>query len=83
LTGFRLSRQAQSDLKEIHAYIADDNSAAADQLIDRFFDHFHRLVQHPKLGTSRDDLMPGLRIWSEVATPFFISSRMPGLTSPM
>ena len=62
---FRLSPQAASDLLEIHAFIAPDNRPAADRLIDRFFDHFRRLADYPELGTRRDDLRPGLRIWTE------------------
>ena len=62
---FRVSPQAKSDLQEIHAYIAADNRTAADQLIDNFFDHFLRLAEFPELGSRRDDLHPGLRIWPE------------------
>jgi toxin ParE1/3/4 len=62
---FRVSPQAKSDLQEIHAYIASDNQSAADRLIDRFFDHFQRLAEFPELGSPRDDLHPGLRLWPE------------------
>jgi toxin ParE1/3/4 len=62
---FRLSPQAKCDLQEIHAFFASDNQLAADRLIDRFFDHFQRLATFPELGTLRNDLHPGLRIWSE------------------
>ncbi len=65
MSSFRLSPQAKSDLLEIHGYIAADNLAAADRLIDRFFDHFQRLADFPELGTLRDDLHPGLRVWPE------------------
>jgi len=52
-------------LKGIHTYVATDNRAAADRLIDNFFDHFQRLAEFPELGSRRDDLHPGLRIWPE------------------
>lgn len=65
MSSFQLSRRAKIDLGQIHAYIAVDNAAAADRLIDRLFDDFQRLAKFPELGIPRDDLRPGLRIWPE------------------
>lgn len=65
MSEFSLSPQAMSDLREIHAYIARSNRPAADRLIDRFFDHFQRLVEFPELGSLRTDLHPRLRLWTE------------------
>jgi toxin ParE1/3/4 len=62
---FHVSPQATSDLVELHDYIAVDNQAAAARLIDRFFTRFQRLADYPELGTLREDLRPGLRVWSE------------------
>ncbi|MBX3413464.1 MAG: type II toxin-antitoxin system RelE/ParE family toxin [Pirellulales bacterium] len=62
---FRISPQARSDLQAVHAYIASESRAAADRLIDRLFDHFQRLAEFPELGSLRNDLHPGLRIWQE------------------
>jgi len=45
--------QARLDLIDIWNYIADDNEAAADRLLDR--------IEQPKAGRERAELAPGLR----------------------
>lgn len=57
MTG-RLNRTAlaENDLIEIWTYIAKDNIAAADRVLDRLDDRSRLLADNPGLGVRRDDL---------------------------
>lgn len=57
----RRTAQAEEDLIGIWIYIAQDNPAAADRLIDQFDGKFSLLAEQPALGPARDDIAPGLR----------------------
>ena len=52
---------AESDAVEIWAYIAEDNPAAADGLLDRFDSVFRTLAAQPHLGKTIPRLGPNLR----------------------
>ncbi|MBU4272246.1 MAG: type II toxin-antitoxin system RelE/ParE family toxin [Planctomycetes bacterium] len=58
MTRFRLSRQAESDLKEIADYVADRNPSAAVNELEKLFNKFGLLGRNPLLGELRQDL-PG------------------------
>jgi toxin ParE1/3/4 len=58
---YRLTQRARRDLVEIWSYIAEDNEAAADRIIDLLVAGFRILGQNPRLGRSRDDLRQGCR----------------------
>ncbi len=53
--------QADDDLLEIAAYIARDDLAAAERLIDAIDSKFQLLANSPGLGRRRVELAPGLR----------------------
>ena len=53
-----LSRDAEQDLSEIWDYIASESIDAADRWIEKLFDAFKSLAQHPSLGHKREDLTP-------------------------
>jgi toxin ParE1/3/4 len=53
--------RAADDLVEIWVYIAEDDVARADALIDDVDAKFHLLAEQPMLGRSREELAPGLR----------------------
>ncbi|QQS40007.1 MAG: type II toxin-antitoxin system RelE/ParE family toxin [Acidobacteriota bacterium] len=53
---FILSRQAETDLSEIWAYIAEDNELAANKLAASFVDTFEILANNPEIGTDRPEL---------------------------
>ena len=57
---------AQSDLNEIFQYVLGRTSSrtAAERYVDRLIDTAERIGDAPEAGRSRDDLLPGLRIWS-------------------
>ena len=60
---FRLSPEAEADIAAIAEYVAEDNPAAAGRLVDRLLEQCRRLGEFPKLGASRDDVRPGLRLF--------------------
>jgi toxin ParE1/3/4 len=53
--------QARLDLIEIWSFIADDNEAAADRMLDRFERALRTLRDRPMAGRQRPELAPGLR----------------------
>ena len=53
--------QAEEDLIQIWRYIADDNEAAADRLLDRIAGVVRKLSMHPEAGRLRPELVEGLR----------------------
>jgi toxin ParE1/3/4 len=55
MAGYHLSSRAEWDVLEIWKYIAKDNLAAADRLLDRFTDAFEQLSQFPESGQRYQD----------------------------
>ena len=53
--------QAKLDLIEIWGFIADDNEAAADRMLDRIDDVLGMLRDRPLAGRERPELAPKLR----------------------
>ena len=53
--------QALEDLIVIWSYIADDNSDAADRLLDEIDEICNTLAEAPHAGRLREDLAPELR----------------------
>ena len=53
---FRKTAQAEEDLIDIWLYIANDNLAAADNLLDTFEEKGRLLAENPKLGQARPDI---------------------------
>jgi toxin ParE1/3/4 len=53
--------QVQLDLIDIWNYIADDNEAAADRMLDRIEGVLQMLSEQPKAGRERLELAPELR----------------------
>jgi toxin ParE1/3/4 len=64
MSRYRLTQTAQRDLAEIWAYVAADRPSAARKLVQAIVDRFVLLSQHPLLGEVRDDLAPGVRIFT-------------------
>ena len=61
---FELHPQALADVEEIWDYIAQDNLAAADQLVDEIFEAFAGLAAMPEKGYIRKDLTnKPVRFW--------------------
>jgi len=55
------SPEAQDDLIEIWLYIAQDNQAAANQLLDTIDEKLKLLSDSPQMGQTSDELAPSLR----------------------
>lgn len=61
---YRISRRAHADLQGIASYIGARNPAAADRVIDALLGSFSTLADSPEIGTKRDDLRSGVRVYS-------------------
>lgn len=57
------TRQVAVDVARIRRYIAADNPTAADRLLARIDAGVRRLSYFPELGSPRDDVRDGCRIW--------------------
>jgi len=60
---YELSERADEDLIAIWSYVAEQNPAAADQLIRRIDAACERLVDVPLMGRARGRRGRGLRSW--------------------
>jgi toxin ParE1/3/4 len=58
---YRLDADARLDVDSIYDYIAKQNQAAADRLIDLFWAKFEFLARHPLAGEHRPELSDDLR----------------------
>jgi toxin ParE1/3/4 len=56
----RFTRAAQTDLQNIHAYIAEDNRHAADRVVRRLVDRALALAETPYAGREVDE--PNARV---------------------
>jgi toxin ParE1/3/4 len=63
MSGRRVVRtaRAEQDLIEIWRYIARENPAAADRMLDRLDRKTQLVAARPYLGRRRADILPGLR----------------------
>ena len=57
-----ISRRARADFKLIWHYIAQDNPAAADNLLLALGEKIDTLTVHPEIGVARDDIRAGARM---------------------
>jgi toxin ParE1/3/4 len=57
----RRTAQAEEDLIDIWAYIASDNPAAADRLLDILDEKSQALARNAQIGMARDDVAVGAR----------------------
>ena len=55
-----ITESARADLREIRAYIAQDDPAAARGVVDRLRAQARKLAETPGMGRSRQDLRPDL-----------------------
>jgi toxin ParE1/3/4 len=56
MSGFVLHPEALTDLDEIWEYIAADNLAAADRILEEIYEAIRSLIAFPNQGHSRRDL---------------------------
>jgi addiction module RelE/StbE family toxin len=70
----RWLRRALRDLEDAYSYVAADNTAAAQRLVDHIEAGAHQLSQHPDLG--RAGRVPGTRELVIAGTPFLLVYRV-------
>jgi len=58
---FVRTRRARQDLIDVWRYVARNNPAAADVLVDRSDEKCALVARKPRLGPERSDIRPGLR----------------------
>jgi len=58
---FTRTERCEQDLIELWVYIAQDNPAAADRVLDEIEAKCHLLAGQPRLGPARPDIRPDLR----------------------
>jgi toxin ParE1/3/4 len=54
--------KAQRDLRHIWSYVAKENPAAADRLVDRIFEKCELAARFPSMGPPRPALGPTVRV---------------------
>ena len=61
-TSLIISPAARDDLQDIFEFSAQTwGRQSAEEYLDRLSQHIHKLLAAPRLGISRDDILPGLR----------------------
>ena len=53
---YSIARVAQQDIKEIWAYIHQDNALAARDMVNKIYSAFDLLAENPNIGHTRKDL---------------------------
>jgi addiction module RelE/StbE family toxin len=65
------TERAQADLLEAWLYIAEDNPAAADKVLDTLEKEAKLLLVQPLMGRARPELGSAVRSWPS-ATPYVV-----------
>ncbi len=74
---FTYRRRAAHDLDDISAYLEERESLVrAHAVLARIIARVRFLAHNPTIGKPRDDLLPGIRTWSE--SSFIIAYRVVG-----
>ena len=71
------TERAQADLLEAWAYIAEDNLAAADRVLDTVEQESKVLLMQPLMGRARPELGNQVRSWPS-ATPYILFYEVDG-----
>lgn len=77
MASFTRTKRAEEDLIGIWTFIAEDDAAAADRLLDRIDAVCGLLAENPLLGPARPDLRPDLRYFT-VARYLILYRKMAG-----
>lgn len=62
MPNYKLSPRAKRQMRDIWRHIAVENERAADKLLNRLFDKFELVAQHPEMGSARPELSAIARI---------------------
>lgn len=66
----RWTRLALRDMRHLHEYIAEDNPAAASQMVSRIQETSQNLRKHPQMG--KEGRCPGTRELVIAGTPYIM-----------
>jgi toxin ParE1/3/4 len=80
LASVRFTATSRRDLKEIWSYIAVDNEAAADELLDHSERTLKLLSKSPLLGRARKELHSEIRSFTVGNYVIFYTCRKNGIT---
>jgi toxin ParE1/3/4 len=61
MTGYRISKKAQADIREAMDYLSQGGEETAIRWVGHLIDRCESLVRFPESGRRRDDLAAGLR----------------------
>jgi toxin ParE1/3/4 len=61
---YRVTNIARDDLDSIATEVGTSSPAAAEAILDRLFDTFLLLAEHPEIGTLRTDLGTEVRVFA-------------------
>lgn len=61
MANVKISAFAESDLREIWAYVAENNPSAADKLLKELLQKIRLLADNPELGKERSEIVVNLR----------------------
>ena len=67
----QFTQSAQTDLLEAWLFIAEENLAAADRLLDQIEREMHTLLLQLLMGRARPELATGVRSWP-TSTPYVL-----------
>ncbi len=62
---YSLTAAAKTDVREIVAYIDENNSDAASAVLNRLFERFVSIAKMPEIGRLREEFGKGLRSFPE------------------
>lgn len=60
---YQLTEQAESDLRGIWIFISEYDEAAADRVIEAFFEKFELLADNKLIGRRQDDFIVDMRMF--------------------
>ncbi len=60
---FTVSHFAETDLEEILLYLAENNKDSAIKFIQEMMKRFDLIANNPKIGTTKDNIIIGLRLF--------------------
>ncbi|MEX2026638.1 MAG: type II toxin-antitoxin system RelE/ParE family toxin [Pirellulaceae bacterium] len=82
MTRYSISWRARGHLKAIWKYVAQhsQSDAVASRVISQLLDRFRFLSANPGVGTRRDDIAPGVRIFSTGAYVVYFLPKKQGVS---
>ena len=82
MSQYSISRRARGHLKGIWKYVAQQSHSddVANRVVSQLLDRFRFLAAHPAVGTRREDVGPGVRIFSAGAYVIYFCPKKQGVS---